>query len=129
MAIPSGSGTEVLKRTTIEAQEDTATAFRWDGTMADTGTSTYTVPAHHIITVISVIFTEQDNETSHTFQMVANNGSDNIALLDVQSIGAKETFIFSDKFILTAGDKLMVNMLTANGNIDVWCSYIDQDWS
>ena len=61
MAIPSGSGTEVLKRTTINNQSDDATAFRWDGTMATVGTETYTVPANHIITVLSIIICEQGN--------------------------------------------------------------------
>ena len=38
MAIPSGSGTEVLYRTTIKTLVDGWTAFRWDRTNATTGT-------------------------------------------------------------------------------------------
>ena len=96
MAIPSGSGTEVLKRTTINSQSNTATAFRWDGTMATTGTSTYTVPANHIITVISIIFSEQGG-AAESISLLLNDGTNNISLMD-QSIPSLGTFIFNDKF-------------------------------
>ena len=58
MGYPTGSGSEVLKRTTINGQTDTATSFRWDGTMATTGTSSYTVEALHIVTVLNITFAE-----------------------------------------------------------------------
>jgi len=127
MAIPSGSGTEVLKRTTIHAQSNAETAFRWDGTMATTGTNTYTVPANHIITVLSIIVVEQGND-SETFDIYMNNGSSNIRLLKAQPITGYSTFVFNDKFVLTGGDKLVVGA-GSSANIDFLCSYIDQDWS
>jgi len=129
MAIPSGSGTEVLKRTTIDGNHNTVTALRWDGTMASVGTATYTIPAHHIITVISIIFIERDGENDHTFSLYAHNGSSDIYLLNSQGINAHETFVWNDKIVLTAGDKLLFKMLSSNGTMDVYCSYIDQDWS
>ena len=127
MAIPSGSGSEVLKRTTIKAQSNTATAFRWDGTMATTGTSSYTVPALHIITVLSVGITEMDG-TSELFHMAVNNGSTDIYLIYNQPIINHDAFVYSDKIVLQAGDKLWLNM-ASTGSSDCYCSYIDQDWT
>ena len=127
MAIPSGSGTEVLKRTTIHAQSNTATAFRWDGTMATTGTSTYTVPTNHIITVISIIFNEQAG-AGEDINLYMNDGANNIQLLQTQRLSGYETFVWNDRFVLTGGDKLVFNV-GDSANVDAICSYIDQDWS
>ena len=127
MAIPSGGGSEVLKRTTIHAQSNTDTAFRWDGTMASTGTATYTVPTHHIITVLSVTMSESGN-AAELISMYIHDGGNFINILNNQSIGAYGTFVFSDRFVLTAGDKLAVNC-GSGANVDFICSYIDQDWS
>ena len=126
MGIPTGGGTEVLKRTTINSQSNTATAFRWDGTMATTGTSTYTVPANHIITVISIIFSEQGG-AAESISLLLNDGTNNISLMD-QSIPSLGTFIWNDKFVLTGGDKLTA-VLSNAGNVDILLSYIDQDWT
>ena len=127
MAIPSGSGTEVLKRTTIHASSDATTAFRWDGTMASVGTSSYTVPANHIITVLSIIVNDQGNAIDNT-SMYLYNGADNIYIVEGEEIPAYGTFIWNDKFILTGGDKLVV-FGSAGTNHDYLCSYIDQDWT
>lgn len=127
MAIPSGSGTEVLKRTTIHAQSNTATAFRWDGTMATTGTSSYTVTANHIITILGIVTCEQGN-ADELINIYMHDGSNDHYLLKSQSLPAYTSFTWNDKIILTGGDKLIVNLDSA-GNVDFVCSYIDQDWS
>ena len=127
MAYPTGTGTEVLKRTTIHAQSDSTTAFRWDGTMATTGTLTYTVTALHIITVLSVIATDQGS-ASELINMYMNDGSNNISIISSQAIGSLGTFVWNDKFVLIGGDKLVVNT-ESGANVDFLCSYIDQDWS
>jgi len=127
MAIPSGGGTEVLKRTTIHAQSNTATAFRWDGTMATTGTSTYTVPAHHIITVLTVIMVEQAG-VSEAISLYMHDGTNNITILQAQTLPPYGTFVFNDRFILTGGDKLTFNC-SDSANVDAMLNYIDQDWS
>jgi len=126
MAYPTGSGSEVLKRTTINALADTQTAFRWDGTMATTGTSTYTVPALHIITVLSVIFTDQ-SDGPDDISMYMNDGANNIYLFQTQPIAGKATFVWNDKFVLMGGDKLVV-FSTSGANQDASCHYIDQNW-
>ena len=127
MAYPTGTGSEILARTTIHAQSDTATSFRWDGTMATTGTSSYTVPALHIITVLSVIATDQGS-ASELMNMYMNDGSNNISIISSQAIGSLGTFVWNDKFVLIGGDKLVVDTESA-ANVDLLCTYIDQDWS
>ena len=127
MAYPTGTGSEILARTTIHAQSDTATSFRWDGTMATTGTSSYTVPALHIITVLSVIATDQGS-ASELINMYMNDGAKNISIFSSQAIGSLGTFVWNDKFVLIGGDKLVVDTESA-ANVDLLCTYIDQDWS
>tara|TARA_Y100000593_G_C4084478_1_gene225456 strand:- start:143 stop:526 length:384 start_codon:yes stop_codon:yes gene_type:complete len=127
MAIPSGSGTEVLKRTTIHALSNVETAFRWDGTMATTGTSTYTVTANHIITVLNIVVAETQS-SEENFNIYMHDGSNAIHLLRNQSLSFKETFVWNDRLVLTGGDKLIL-YAEASANIDVVCNYIDQDWS
>ena len=127
MAYPTGTGTEVLKRTTIHAQSDTASSFRWDGTMATTGTSSYTVTALHIITVLSISINEQGN-AAELVDMYVYDGANDIWLLKAQDLAAYDTFVWNDKFVLIGGDKLYVNC-GSSANVDFLCSYIDQDWS
>ena len=126
MAIPSGSGTEVLNRTTINAQDTTYTSFRWDGTNATTGTDTYTVPANHIITVLSIVFTEQGGG-SKTFELDVYDGANSIALLQSQPVSGYGTFIWNDKIVLRPSDKLL--FAASGSGIDAYCTFIDQDWS
>jgi len=127
MTLPTGSGSEVLKRTTINNQSNDATAFRWDGTMATVGTETYTVPANHIITVLSIIFCEQGN-VAESVHMYMYDGANNHQLLEGQELAAYSTFIWNDRFVLTGGDKLIVDLADA-GIVDFVLSYIDQDWT
>ena len=127
MAYPTGTGTEVLKRTTIHAQSSTGTSFRWDGTMATTGTSSYTVTALHIITVLSVTANETLGAAEVIYLFMVD-GANNIKLLIAQDLAAYDTFVWNDKFVLIGGDKLIVNC-GSSANVDWSCSYIDQDWS
>ena len=129
MAYPTGSGSEVLKRTYINALADAQTAFRWDGTPATLGTTTYTVPALHIITVLGVYFCDQsDGPDSISMMITAQEAGNNIYLFQSQPIAGKATFVWNDKFVLMGGDKLVV-FSTSGANQDVSCHYIDQDWS
>mgnify|MGYP003142355813 CR=1 FL=1 len=126
MAIPSGGGTEVLSSTYIHGLSNTTTTFRWDGTPATTGTGTYVVPDHHIITVLSIVFTEM-SDNAETVTVSIFDGSQYIHLLNSQDIPAKGTFIWNDKFVVKAGHK--VELTCSPANVDVYCTYIDQDWT
>ena len=116
MAIPSGSGTEVLKRSYYNNLSTTDYAII-NGT------------ANHIYTVLSVIFSERNNasELLNMF-VVIDGGSTDIHLMQAQPIGAYETFVFNDKFILTGTDELKV-VTTGSALVDIYCTYIDQDWT
>ncbi len=120
MAIPSGSGTEVLKRAYIDAAGES------EGTIL-------TGVANHIMTVISIIVCENANLTDSQFDMYVdyNLGGTDLYLLRNQGVGSKGTFVWSDRFAITGTDKLHIEGSSVSGTsvFDVWCTYIDQDWS
>ena len=126
MAIPSGSGTEVLQRGYVATQSTDVTALRWDGTAPTLGTDTYTVPANHIITVISVLLCETVGN-AETFNMYAHDGTNQIWMLQDQALAAYATFVYNDKFVVQGGDYVRVG--ASAGDVDVYYSYLDQDWS
>ena len=108
MAIPSGSGTEVLKRATKHAN-NAANFTILSGT------------ANHIYTIISIICAEEST-ASGTISIKVNDGSNDIKLVPNLTLGSRESFVFNDKFVLYPGDKLTMNC-------DWYVSYIDQDWT
>ena len=114
MAIPSGSGTEVLK------------VYRKDGLSSEQ--TFIDGAANHIYTVLSIILTEVGN-VNETVDVYIESGSSVITyLLKAQPIGAYQTFAFNDKFVMS-GDMDLKGLVTGGGNVDVVCSYIDQDWT
>ena len=48
-----------------------------------------------------------------------------IFLLENQAIGSQETFIWNDRFVMSGTDELQIYTEAAT-DIDVYCSYIDQ---
>jgi len=117
MAIPSGGGTEVLKRATLNANSNA-----W--------TSILTGVANHIYTILSVSFCEVSNNASTTVGMridINAAGSNEVSLLDHHtSVPAYETFVWNDKFVMTGTDKLIIY---SSANMDIYVTYIDQDWT
>ena len=129
MAIPSGSWTEVLCRGTAHALSSTATALRFDRSpVSAVGTNTVTVPANHVISLISLSFTEAGGSTTETVNLIINDGTNDIYLLKAQSVEANSTFIWNDRIVIGAGDKVSVFCDSA-ANVDVYYTYIDQDWT
>ena len=128
MAIPSGSGTEVLCRGSAHALSNSATALKFDGTANSTvGTNTATVPSLNIITLLSISFTDA-SASADTINLIINDGSNDIYLLKAQTVPSNGTFVFSEKMVIGAGDKVTV-FTDATANIDIWYSYIKQDWT
>ena len=125
MAIPSGSGTEVLYRGGF-VDPTSETAFRWDRTNPTSGTNTYTVPTNHIITVLNIIVLNDNSANPRTFDLSMVQSSATFKLLEDQTVPAKGTFIFSDKIILVGGDKLLV---TSSDSLDFTYNFIDQDFT
>ena len=119
MAIPSGAGTEVLKKV-FKAGLSTTTIKLLDGV------------ADHIYTILSVSFQETGDadETINMFiyQAATNDSTNKIELLRNVSLPMQSAFIYSEKIVLVGTDELLV-ATGASANVDVWCSYIDQDWS
>ena len=117
MAIPSGSGTEVLKRATANGDYNTETTI-------------LTVATDHIYTILSISFTETQSQNElFWFSMTdASRSNEQIYIIRSQVLNSNQTFILNDKFVLSSGDTLKLQSGDTS-NIDVLISYIDQDWS
>ena len=126
MAIPSGSGTEVLRRGVIATQSSTATSFKFNGTNPSTGTASDTVPANHIITIITIIICEAAG-SAETIDLLYSDGTSQLNMLQSQALAGKATFVWNDKFSLIGGDALKI--VCSAADIDVYYTYLDQDWS
>ena len=119
MANPSttGTGTEVLRRAYVDG-------------MGASEADLLTVAGDHIYIVTSIIFLNRSS-SERTFNMYADYDSggsaDNYILL-TESLPSYATFVFSEKLVLSAGDKLHANGSTS-AEIDVHINFIDQDWS
>ena len=139
MAIPSGSGTEVLKRTSITGLGGSSTYGNWwhvDWTSeaVSAQASTAVVAANHIITPISIIICNLNTSNAYNIDMAVDTDISGGAIqyiLYEQSVPSKGTFIFNDKFVLHPSDalKFRVNVDASGDNFSVYISFIDQDWS
>ena len=114
--IPTGSGSERLRRASIEGLND-GTQEILSGT------------AGHIYTILSVIFRNGTATATYGIGMTVNVGSQNIQLIsdNAQKVEAYGTFVFNDKFVMEEDDDLDVYNQVSNG--DWYISYIDQDWT
>ncbi len=110
-----GTGTEVLRRKFVHNNNNASTAL-------------ITGVANHIYTLLSVVACEQAG-AAETMDLYVDpdTGTDNIGLLIAQSIPSEGTFVFSDRVVITNTDILYV--WTSAGNVDIYCTYIDQDFS
>jgi len=118
MAIPSGSGTEVLKRSGYYALQSSSGA-----TVLINGV------ANHIYTVLSVVICNR-TASATTVQMYCQpDGSGQYELMGdgFANVPAQETFVWNDKFVLTGTDHLVLT--NSGSHADIWVSYIDQDWT
>jgi len=128
MAIPGSSdGQEVLRRGTVHNLSNAATSLSFDGTITSAATSNETVPANHIITMLSMSWVDQSNgaELISLYMVYGGNAH---SILHEQDLAAYATFIFEEKFVLIGGDALFTIMASST-NVDLWYSYLDQDWS
>ncbi len=133
MAIPNGSGTEVLRNAAIN--ENNAGAARVDfggttgtGSVRSSGnTSGVTaVPANVIITVLSITCTAM-NAQSSVYAVVDWQGSGTDVTLFKTSVPVDSTFIFNDRIVLREGD--ILKLYNNANNCDWTVSFIYQDWS
>ena len=113
MAIPSGSGTEILGK--------------FSGQLATTSNTTiFTVPAHHIYTIISFSIC-RDGGTSNTISVKIHDGTADRILLYSENL-QNNTFLWNDRIVLMPSNIFKFHPSGAT-SLHYWISYIDQDWS
>ena len=127
MAIPSGSGTEVLRCGRWQTQTNDTTSFVFNAGNPTAGTETDTVPANHIITVLMISWCETAGN-AEIFHLWANCDSKEIMMLQYQDLASTETFVWNTKFVLNGGDFLKTT-LESSADVDMFYTYLDQDWS
>jgi hypothetical protein len=116
MTIPSGSGSEVLKRAYTDNLSNGVVVLL-DGV------------ADHIYTILSITFCEVATADELLYLRVnIDGGGTQINLLSNHSLPAGSTFVWSDKFIITGTDEINAYLATT-GSVDVYVTYIDQDWT
>ena len=128
MAIPTGSGTEVLWRGSVSQQQATATSARFDTSFGSVGTSSYTVPTNFIVTVMTVTFCNLTTGDDELINMFITNGAGDIHLIYKQPLAASKTFVWNDKLVLHPTEKLSFHTDGA-ANVDIYYSYILQNWT
>ena len=111
MTLPTGSGSERLRRITVNDNSG------WNEVFSGTNL--------HIYTFISVIGTNM-TASAQLMSLRMNNGSVDIAISESVLVPAYGTFVFNDRFVLEDDDDLDVY---SAGNSDWLISYIDQDWT
>ena len=79
----------------------------------------------HTYTILSIVATETAG-AAETLDLYIDDdgGGTEYELLSDQAIGANETFIFNDKFVIEGEDHLCA--LATAGDIDIVVSYLDQ---
>ena len=114
---PSGAGTEVLRRKSIHANND-AWAMLIQGA------------ANHIYTVLSITWCEQVGAAETIGLKVDINaaGSNEIGIIHTSTaLPANGTYVFNDKLVIAGTDQL--EAFSSAGNVDIYCSYIDQEFA
>jgi len=115
MAIPSGSGTEVLKHFS-----------KYDHNSASTVTA-ITGVANHIYTVLSIIAWNAKNNGSLGCEIRFDDGTNTNIRLVKTIVPSEGTFVFNDKFSFS-GD-VNLHLYSAGNGFNWHVTYIDQDWS
>jgi len=116
MAIPSGSGTEVLKIAHAAGVTNSETVL-------------ITGVANHIYSILTITVCETA-ATAGTFDLYVddNGGGTDYEILSDQTLAANQTFVWNDRLVLSGTDTLCIALGSA-GNVDVVVSYIDTDWT
>ena len=127
MALPTGSGSEILRRGIVDVQSTTETSLLFTGAKTAAAASGNTVPALHIITMLNMSFCNT-TASSMTLSMWVYGDSVYSTYFSAQTIASNSTFVWNDRFVLQAGDSLRINGV-GSGTCDVNYSFIDQDWS
>lgn len=120
MAIPSGSGTEVLKNSVVYNQGAGAVDL-----------IDLTVSGIWTATIISIIVTNSHATEDGFFDLhiVSTSPAGDIKLVEKQSSTRLSTFVFNERVVIADGQKLAFERNGSLGGYDVITSYILQDWT
>tara|TARA_R100000808_G_scaffold25075_1_gene61364 strand:+ start:2894 stop:3295 length:402 start_codon:yes stop_codon:yes gene_type:complete len=133
MAIPSGSGSEVLRNATISANNATTAKLDFGGTSGTGSVRTsgntagvVAVPTDVIITVLNI--TVHGRTGTGVIQADINwQGSTDIRIFNEQSLAPNQTYVYSDKIVLREGDGFKFYNAAASCDWSVY--FIYQDWT
>ena len=80
----------------------------------------------HTYTILSITICETAG-AAETIDLYIddNGGGTDYEILSDQAVGANETFVFNDKFVITDEDHLCA-AAASSANIDIVVSYLDQ---
>ena len=110
MGIPTGAGTEVLKRATLHDNNNATTEI-------------LSGFADHIYTILSITAADQTG-SAQTISIRMNDGTNDIYILSNTTLPANGSFCWNDKFVLTEDDDLDIR--NTGTQCDWMVSYIDQ---
>ena len=80
----------------------------------------------HTYTILSITICETAGAAETIDLYIDDNGTGtDYEILSDQAIGANETFVFNDKFVIEATDHLCAEA-ASSANIDIVVSYLDQ---
>jgi hypothetical protein len=135
MAIPNGSGSEVLRNAAIDSNGAGATAKVDFGGTTGTGSirssgntaGVVAVPANVIITVLNVICTAHGAQTAVAGTIDWQGGGTDISIFKQYGMSADTTFVFNDRFVLREGDAL--KFYNNASSCDYSVNFIYQDWT
>ena len=125
MAIPSGSGTEVLRSVSKQNLNNTNITIS-----TKASGSTFNLGLNHILTILSIVVTNKEVTTA-PIAITMTDGSDTWSILHQGGTiipAPQATFVFNDKFILPSDHILTLYSTTAK-NTDWHVTFIDQDWT
>ena len=114
MAIPSGSGTEVLK--TI--------------TQTITGALTITPTDDHIYVILNIIVKNNHSSVTHFDIKISDDSASAYQfILESQLLQLDTTFVWNDRLILSDNTARLMIDTNSTDELHVTINYIDQDWS
>ena len=112
---PSGIGSEVLRRVWKKGNNDHQNVI--------------TVGTDMIVTLLSLVIvnnTVNDNQNMN-FYILPDGGTAQYLYIGDGNFMSYQTFVFSDKVVMTETDVLKVH--SSATTFDVWCSYIEQEFA
>ena len=133
MAIPSGSGSEVLRNAAVNANAAGAASIDWG---ASTGTGTVrtsgntsgqiAVPTNVIITVLNITISAINDNGNISGTIDWQGGGTDILVFKHLTLNTGQTFVYNERMVCRQGDILKIY---SSGTVDISVNFIYQDWT